>query len=200
MCLRPYTGKRVFKATRNRYNRNTSSEVPMTQTCEIAIIGAGPGGYVAAIRAAQLGKRVTLIEKDRVGGTCMNWGCIPTKYLLHETGSMRDVLRSRFLKVPLSQIRCDWDAVQGEKQRRVDRLWTKLERLGIRPGRLQLEWISAAEGQKFARVMRELEELRAQVTPEEIENTVKVLAEEEEKKKAKKGKKVSQEPVPSPVE
>jgi len=60
-------------------------------------------------------------------------------------------------------------------QRRVDRLWDKMERLGIRPERLQLEWISAAEGQKFARVMRELEEMRAGVTAEEIDYTVRVL-------------------------
>lgn len=49
---------------------------------DIAIIGGGPGGYVAAIRAAQLGKKVVLIEKDRVGGLCLNWGCIPSKSLL----------------------------------------------------------------------------------------------------------------------
>jgi len=49
---------------------------------DIAIIGGGPGGYVAAIRAAQLGRRVALIEKERVGGLCLNWGCIPSKALL----------------------------------------------------------------------------------------------------------------------
>lgn len=49
---------------------------------DIAIIGGGPGGYVAAIRAAQLGKRVALVEKERVGGLCLNWGCIPSKSLL----------------------------------------------------------------------------------------------------------------------
>ena len=99
----------------------------MTQTCDIAIIGAGPGGYVAAIRAAQLGKRVTLIEKDRVGGTCMNWGCIPTKFLLHETGCFVAVRQSRFLKDPLPEVRCDWTAVQKEKQARVDRLIQGIE-------------------------------------------------------------------------
>ncbi len=50
----------------------------------ILIIGGGPGGYVAAIRAAQLGAKVTLIERDRIGGTCLNRGCIPTKTLLHD--------------------------------------------------------------------------------------------------------------------
>jgi heterodisulfide reductase subunit A len=61
-------------------------------------------------------------------------------------------------------------------QRRMDRMWNRLERLGIRPERLQLEWISAAEGQKYAQVMRELEEMRQGVTREEIEHTRRVLA------------------------
>ena len=47
----------------------------------LIIIGGGPGGYVAAIRAAQLGFSVTIIEKDKIGGTCLNRGCIPTKAL-----------------------------------------------------------------------------------------------------------------------
>ncbi|SMC27877.1 dihydrolipoamide dehydrogenase [Desulfacinum hydrothermale DSM 13146] len=51
----------------------------------ILIIGAGPGGYVAAVRAAQAGARVTVVERDHLGGTCLNWGCIPSKVLLHAT-------------------------------------------------------------------------------------------------------------------
>lgn len=51
-------------------------------TYDIIVIGSGPGGYVAAIRAAQLGKRVALVEKAEAGGVCLNWGCIPTKALL----------------------------------------------------------------------------------------------------------------------
>ena len=50
---------------------------------KLTIIGGGPGGYIAAIRAAQLGAEVTLIEKNAMGGTCLNVGCIPTKALLH---------------------------------------------------------------------------------------------------------------------
>ena len=52
------------------------------QTFDIIIIGGGPGGYVAAIRAAQLGKNVALVESTHLGGICLNWGCIPTKALL----------------------------------------------------------------------------------------------------------------------
>ncbi len=54
----------------------------MASNYDLAIIGGGPGGYVAALRAAQLGARVMVVEKDRLGGTCLNWGCIPTKALL----------------------------------------------------------------------------------------------------------------------
>ena len=52
---------------------------------DVVIIGGGPGGYVAAIRAAQLGARVALVEKERIGGTCLNQGCIPTKTLVRST-------------------------------------------------------------------------------------------------------------------
>ncbi len=69
---------------------------------------------------------------------------------------------------------------------RVRRLWDYLEKRGIRPERLQMEWISAAEGQKFAEVMRALDPIREAVTDEEIAHTVKVLTEEHEKKLARK--------------
>ena len=49
---------------------------------DVIVIGSGPGGYVAAIRASQLGKNVAIVEKAELGGICLNWGCIPTKALL----------------------------------------------------------------------------------------------------------------------
>ncbi|MGZ3514041.1 MAG: dihydrolipoyl dehydrogenase [Thermodesulfobacteriota bacterium] len=66
----------------------------------VVIIGGGPGGYVAAIRAAQLGAQVTLIERDKIGGTCLNRGCIPTKALLHDAKMLR-LLRSSNVFQPL---------------------------------------------------------------------------------------------------
>ena len=53
----------------------------MTDRLDLIVIGGGPGGYVAAIRAARHGLKVALIEKTRLGGVCLNWGCIPTKAL-----------------------------------------------------------------------------------------------------------------------
>jgi len=73
-------------------------------------------------------------------------------------------------------------------QKRVEKMWDKLEKMGIRPERLQLEWISAAEGQKFARTMAEMEELRRKVTKEEIKHTIKAFQEARKPKKPKKEK------------
>jgi len=61
---------------------------------KVIVIGGGPGGYVAAIRAAQLGAKVTLVEKDEIGGTCLNRGCIPTKVLLYDAKLLRSIRQS----------------------------------------------------------------------------------------------------------
>ena len=54
----------------------------MAKQYDIAVLGGGPGGYVAALRAAQLGFKTSVIDKEKLGGICLNWGCIPTKSLL----------------------------------------------------------------------------------------------------------------------
>ena len=58
----------------------------MPQKFDLVVIGAGPGGYVAAIRAGQLGIKTAVVERDRVGGVCLNYGCIPSKSLIHASG------------------------------------------------------------------------------------------------------------------
>ena len=64
----------------------------MTETSfDVAVVGGGPGGYVAAIRASQLGLRTALVERERLGGVCLNWGCIPTKTLLHTADLYREM-------------------------------------------------------------------------------------------------------------
>ena len=76
---------------------------------KIVIIGGGPGGYVAAIRAAQLGAAVTLVENKYLGGTCLNVGCIPTKVLLH-TSELLDLLKNdaKELGITISDYHGDW--------------------------------------------------------------------------------------------
>lgn len=66
----------------------------MTTQYDLAVIGAGPGGYVAAIRAAQLGQKVCVVEKQHLGGVCLNWGCIPTKALLKTSEIFSDIKRA----------------------------------------------------------------------------------------------------------
>ena len=57
-------------------------ERPMADTYDLIVLGSGPGGYVAAIRAAQLGLKTAIVERELLGGICLNWGCVPTKALL----------------------------------------------------------------------------------------------------------------------
>ncbi len=75
------------------FGYGAKQENHMTQK-RVVIIGGGPGGYVAAIRGAQLGAKVTLIEKDKIGGTCLNRGCIPTKALLSDAKLLRSLKHS----------------------------------------------------------------------------------------------------------
>ena len=67
---------------------------------DLAIIGSGPGGYVAAIRAAQLKMKVAVVERDRPGGVCLNWGCIPSKALLNSAEVMEDSRRGEGARHP----------------------------------------------------------------------------------------------------
>ncbi|MDR1827301.1 MAG: dihydrolipoyl dehydrogenase [Methylobacteriaceae bacterium] len=87
----------------------------------LVVIGGGPGGYVAAIRAAQLGAEVTLVEKAALGGTCLNVGCIPTKALLH-TAFLYEDMRAAGRRGINAQLTLDFAAVQTDKRRIVERL------------------------------------------------------------------------------
>jgi dihydrolipoamide dehydrogenase len=74
----------------------------MNKTYDIAIIGSGPGGYAASIRAAELGFKVCLIEKELIGGTCLNWGCIPTKAIIQSANFLSEIKKSRELGIDIS--------------------------------------------------------------------------------------------------
>jgi len=88
----------------------------------ITVIGGGPGGYVAAIRAAQLGADVCLIEKEKVGGTCLNRGCIPTKAILHSVELFQAIKKGAASGVLADNLRIDWPSVMRNKQSIVNRL------------------------------------------------------------------------------
>lgn len=98
-----------------------AAETPKAGGCdyEIAVIGGGPGGYVAAIKAAQLGRKTVIFEKEHFGGTCLNVGCIPTKALLASAESLKQVKGSAAFGVTdidTADAKLDLQAVQARKR------------------------------------------------------------------------------------
>jgi dihydrolipoamide dehydrogenase len=105
---------------------------------DLAVVGAGPGGYVAAIRAAQLGLRVAVIEQDRPGGVCLNWGCIPSKALL-SGAELVDTLRrhGETFGVTAGRLELDFGKAIDHSRRTADRLCRGVESL-LRKNRIVL--------------------------------------------------------------
>lgn len=101
---------------------NKNQEESMENHYDLIVIGAGPGGYPAAIRAAKAGKKVAVVERGRLGGTCLNCGCIPTKTYLHSSGLLREARQAAaaglagtdHLKVDMQQLKARKDAVVQE--------------------------------------------------------------------------------------
>jgi dihydrolipoyl dehydrogenase len=93
---------------------------------DLVILGAGSGGYAAALRAAELGMQVVMVEKDKVGGTCLHRGCIPTKALLHAAEVADEIRESSKVGVKASLDGIDIDGVNGYKDKVVERLWKGL--------------------------------------------------------------------------
>jgi dihydrolipoamide dehydrogenase len=91
-------------------------------TTDLAILGAGPGGYVAAIRAAQLGLKVTIIEKDKLGGVCLNIGCIPSKALIHQAEVFTHAQEAESLGIKLDLSGFDYSKVFKKSRSAADRL------------------------------------------------------------------------------
>ena len=89
---------------------------------DIAVLGGGPGGYVGAIRAAQLGKKVAIIDKDRLGGICLNWGCIPTKVLLKNAEVLHYIKNADTYGVHIPKYTVDFSASISRSRTVADQL------------------------------------------------------------------------------
>ena len=89
---------------------------------DVAVLGGGPGGYVAAIRASQLGQSVCLIEKDQLGGTCLNRGCIPTKSLISSMEAYSLAKRLGEFGVEAKEVSVDFHKMIARKDKVVWRL------------------------------------------------------------------------------
>src|SRR5437879_7769978 len=101
----------------------------MTGSFDVVVVGGGPGGYVAAIRAAQLGASTAIVEKDRLGGTCLVRGCIPTKALLQSSELYTLAKGGAPFGVVADNIAFDWAAAQKRKGAVVDQLVKGVEGL-----------------------------------------------------------------------
>jgi dihydrolipoamide dehydrogenase len=108
---------------------------------KVIVIGGGPGGYVAAIRAAQLGAKVTLIEKDKIGGTCLNRGCIPTKSLLFDVKSLRSIKHSPVFRSLYREGFDPFESMMNRKEKVVEDLVNGVEML------LQSQRVAVKHGQ-----------------------------------------------------
>lgn len=94
---------------------------------DLLVIGAGPGGYTAAIRAAQKGKEVVLVDREEVGGICLNHGCIPAKSLIHAAGFQEDIQHWNEIGIHTENLEVDFQEIQEWKNRVVKRLDSGIE-------------------------------------------------------------------------
>jgi dihydrolipoamide dehydrogenase len=96
---------------------------------DLVVIGAGPGGYPAAIRGAQLGASVALVEKEQLGGTCLNWGCIPTKTLIAAADTFAQIKHAGALGIRVQNASVDYAALIAHKNQVVRQLQTGIKQL-----------------------------------------------------------------------
>ncbi|PJZ29150.1 dihydrolipoyl dehydrogenase [Leptospira kmetyi] len=99
----------------------------MPESYDLTVIGAGPGGYVAAIRGAQLGMNVCVIEKERPGGICLNWGCIPTKALLESAHLLEKIHSAKEFGIDLSGAKPDFPSIISRSRKVADTMANGVE-------------------------------------------------------------------------
>jgi len=122
----------------------------MTQThYDIAVIGGGPGGYVAAIRAAQLGLRAVVVEREHLGGICLNWGCIPTKALLRAAELRHSIDEMKDFGITVGDVKVDLSAVVKRSRKVAARLSAGVTHL-LKKNKVTVIEASAKIGEKLA--------------------------------------------------
>lgn len=126
---------------------------------DLVVIGGGPGGYVAAIRAAQLGGRVALVEKDRLGGTCLNWGCIPTKTLIKSAELFSVFQRAEEFGLTLKEPRADLAKIMERKNSVMDQLRRGIQHLLDANGVKVISGTGAVSGVGEVKIFNEIDEI-----------------------------------------
>lgn len=121
---------------------------------KIVVLGGGPGGYVAAIRAAQLGAEVIIIEKNKLGGTCLNVGCIPTKVLLHTADVVETLKHAEKIGVQAENVTINWEQLMTRKTEVVNQLVGGVEALLSSNGVEIINGLGVFESEKSIRVTK----------------------------------------------
>ncbi|MDP2717992.1 MAG: FAD-dependent oxidoreductase, partial [Candidatus Micrarchaeota archaeon] len=138
----------------------------LPQETDVLVIGGGPGGYVAALRAASFGKKVMLVEKERLGGMCLHYGCIPSKTLIHVANFLDDAKHAKDMGLDF-KVSVDLERLRTWKQSVIDRLTKGIEHLcqkrGVNvvtgtaefesPGRALIHLADGKQGVEFAKAI-----------------------------------------------
>jgi len=124
---------------------------------KIAIIGGGPGGYTAALRAGQLGADTVLIEKEALGGTCLNWGCIPTKSFVRSAEVFADIKNAADYGIKVENAELDFPAVVKRKDKIVKRLVRGIDHLLKKRGIDRIDGLASFIDQNTIRIEKDTE-------------------------------------------
>ena len=94
---------------------------------DLLVLGGGPAGYAAAIRAGQLGKKAIVVERERAGGTCLNWGCIPSKALLKSAETYQAALHADTFGIDCGEVSFDFKKIMGRSRKVSDQMGGGIE-------------------------------------------------------------------------
>jgi len=125
---------------------------------DLVVVGSGPGGYVAAISAARQGLSTGLIESDRLGGVCLNWGCIPSKALLCSAQLYEQMLRAGDFGISAAEISFDWEKIVKRSRQISERTMRGVKYLMKKNGITVLEGKGVLDGEGRLRVEGENEQ------------------------------------------